>query len=69
MIVSQRPQSRRRLTLTSADPLAPPAIELNFLATERELDVLVDGVRTAWRIANHPGIRDLGRDSSSCVNP
>jgi len=61
MVVSQRPKSRGRLVLSSADPLAPPQIELNFLADEREMDILVDAVRTAWRIANHPDIRSLGQ--------
>ncbi|HEX6521306.1 MAG TPA: GMC family oxidoreductase N-terminal domain-containing protein [Streptosporangiaceae bacterium] len=61
MVVSQQPDSRGRLALTSADPLAPPEVELNFLSTEKELDILVDGVRTAWRLANHPGIRSLGQ--------
>lgn len=61
MVVLQQPDSRGRLRLTSADPLAPPDIELNFLSTEKEMDILVDGVRTAWRLANHPGIRSLGQ--------
>jgi choline dehydrogenase len=61
MLVSQRPQSRGRLVISSADPAAPPEIELNFLDAEQELDILVDGVRTAWRLANHPGIRSLGQ--------
>lgn len=60
MLVSQRPKSRGRITITSADPAAAPLIELNFLDHEREMEVLVDGVRTAWQIANHPRIRDLG---------
>jgi choline dehydrogenase len=62
MIVAQRPQSRGRLALSSADPQAPPQIDLNFLSVQRELDVLVDGVRTCWKLANHPGIRSLGQE-------
>lgn len=62
MVVSQRPRSRGTLTLMAPDPLAPPRIELNFLDDDgRELDLLVDGVRTCWRLANHPGIRGLGQ--------
>jgi choline dehydrogenase len=61
MVVSQRQQSRGRLMITSADPAAPPQIELNFLDTEQEMDRLVDAVRVAWRLANHPGIRELGQ--------
>lgn len=62
MMVAQRPGSRGRIHLTSADPAAPPAIDLNFLDDEREMDVLVDGVRTAWRLAHHPGILGLGQE-------
>lgn len=62
MVVSQRPGSRGRIRLASADPDAAPAIELNFLDDERELDLLVDGVRTAWSLAHHPGILSLGQD-------
>lgn len=62
MVVSQRPRSRGTLELTSADPSAPPRIELDFLGDGgRELDLLVEGVRTSWRLANHPGIRALGQ--------
>lgn len=61
MVVAQRPGSRGRIRLASTDPGAAPAIELNFLDDPRELDVLVDGIRTAWRIAHHPGIMALGQ--------
>ncbi|RKT55204.1 GMC family oxidoreductase [Saccharothrix australiensis] len=61
MVVAQRPGSRGRITLPSTDPAAAPTIELNFLDDEREMDVLVDGVRTAWRLAHHPDILKLGQ--------
>lgn len=60
MVVSQRPQPRGRLTLTSADPSVPPKIELNFLSSEREVQVLIEGVRQCWEMANYPAIRNLG---------
>jgi choline dehydrogenase len=62
MVVSQRPQPRGRMTLTSADPAAPPKIDLNFLTSQREMEVLIQGVRQCWELANHPGIRSLGED-------
>jgi choline dehydrogenase len=61
MVVAQRPGSRGRITLPSTDPAASPAIQLNFLDDEREMDVLVDAVRTAWQLAHHPGILSLGQ--------
>jgi choline dehydrogenase len=62
MLVAQRPGSRGRIRLTSVDPAAAPAIDLNFLDDEREIDILVDGVRTAWQLAHHPGILNLGQE-------
>lgn len=60
MVVDQQPQSRGRVVVTSADPAAPPSIRLDFLSTARDLARLVDGVRVAWELANHAGIRDRG---------
>ncbi|ACU37956.1 GMC family oxidoreductase [Actinosynnema mirum] len=61
MVVAQRPGSRGRVAVDSTDPRAAPVIRLNFLDDERELDVLVDGVRTAWRLAHHPDVLKLGQ--------
>jgi choline dehydrogenase len=40
-----RPHSRGTVALASADPLAAPLIDPNFLADERDLDVLARGVQ------------------------
>lgn len=61
MVVHQKPESRGRLVLTSADPFAAPDIDLNFLATERDVDVLVDAVRTCWQLMQAPGIAERGK--------
>lgn len=60
MVVHQRPESRGRLSLTSADPTAPPEIDLNFLATERDRQTLADAVRTCWRLLQSAGLQDSG---------
>lgn len=60
MVVHQRPSSRGRLTLTSADPTAAPELELNFLDVQSDYDVLVEGVRKAFRMVSHPEVRKLG---------
>ena len=60
MVVDQQPESRGRLTLASANPQDGPTVELNFLSTERDVDVLVHGVRTAWNLINHQDILALG---------
>ena len=43
--------SRGRLTLRSADPAARPAIDPAYLSDERDLDILLAGVREAREIA------------------
>jgi len=46
-----RPESRGSLTLRSPDPLAPPLIQPNYLASEQDMAVLVRGVTIARRLA------------------
>ena len=46
-----RPKSRGRITLDSADPLAPPAIQPNYLSEESDVCVLVQGIHLARRLA------------------
>lgn len=60
MVVHQRPDSRGRMVLPSLDPGAAPDIDLNFLATERDVQVLVDAIRECWKLIKHAGISDLG---------
>jgi choline dehydrogenase len=61
MVVHQRPESRGRLTLTSADPTAPPDVVLNFLDTERDIQTLVAAVRQCWQFMQTAGINDQGQ--------
>ncbi|WP_035867486.1 GMC family oxidoreductase [Kitasatospora cheerisanensis] len=60
MVVDQQPESVGRLRLASTDPAAGPDIQLDFLSTERDLEKMVEGVRTCWELANHPGIASRG---------
>jgi len=52
----ERPFSRGRVALTSADPGVPPLIELNFADDPEDLRRLVAGVRLAWQVAHEPEI-------------
>jgi choline dehydrogenase len=45
------PESRGYLKLRSPDPLEPPLIQPNYLASEADLDVLVQGVKIARTLA------------------
>jgi choline dehydrogenase len=46
----QRPRSRGRLRLRSADANVPPIIELNYLDDPEDVRRMSDGVRIAWRL-------------------
>ncbi len=52
-VLQLRPESAGHLTLTSADPMAHPAIHPNYLATDTDCRTLVKGIQLARRIAQH----------------
>lgn len=62
MVVHQKPSSRGSLRLSSPDPSAAPAVDLNFLATQGDLRVLLDAVRTCWALVHEGGIRKFGEE-------
>jgi choline dehydrogenase len=52
-----RPTSRGAIEIRSADPLAPPAIQPNYLATPEDLRHALDGVRLLRRLAATRALR------------
>jgi choline dehydrogenase-like flavoprotein len=54
-----RPQSRGSVWLQSADPLAAPAIDPNFLGEEADLDTMVAGFKTTKRLLDAPALKAL----------
>ena len=52
-----RPQSRGHDRLKSADPLKAPAIIQNFLATERDWQILRAGIRMAEEVGHQGALR------------
>lgn len=46
----QRPRSAGRLRLASRDPGVQPAIDINLLADDEDMERMVDGVRRAWAL-------------------
>jgi choline dehydrogenase len=47
-----RPGSRGRISLRSSNPLDSPLIEANYFSDRRDLEVMLEGVRLARRIAS-----------------
>jgi choline dehydrogenase len=52
----QRPRSRGRLTLRSANSDDQPNIELNYLAEHEDMRRMIDGMRLAWRVMHQPAL-------------
>ena len=66
--VHLRPDGRGTVRLKSPDPLAPPAIQFNFLASDADFQALISGMRLA---ARSPRSRRCGRSWSRryCPGP
>ena len=55
--VHLRPEGRGTVKIKSPDPLAPPAIQFNFLASEYDFQALIYGSRLARKIAAQPALK------------
>ena len=51
-------ESRGSVMIRSANPVEPPAIRYNYLATENDRRVMVDGLKFVRRIVNSPPLRN-----------
>jgi choline dehydrogenase len=51
-------ESRGSSHIRSADPAAPPSIRYNYLSSERDRQVMVDGLKIARKICNAAPLRD-----------
>jgi choline dehydrogenase-like flavoprotein len=61
-----RPKSRGSVSLASADPLAAPSIDTNFLAEQGDVDCLVRGFKKLREITSQSALaRFGGRESKS----
>ena len=52
-----RPQSRGTVGISSADPLAPPVIDPNFLGEQADVEALVKGFRLTRQIMDAPSLK------------
>ena len=68
----QRPRSRGRLRLRSANPDVPPVIDLNYLADPEDMRRMADGVHIAWRLMHEgplaPMLREFVNLTAEVVN-
>src|SRR5437879_2232048 len=55
--VHLRPEGRGTVRIKSPDPLAPPAIQFNFLASDYDFQVLIYGTRLSRKIAAQPALK------------
>ncbi|HZT89033.1 MAG TPA: GMC family oxidoreductase N-terminal domain-containing protein [Stellaceae bacterium] len=55
--VHLRPEGRGTVRIKSPDPLAPPAIQFNFLKSEYDFQALIYGTRLARKIAAQPALK------------
>jgi choline dehydrogenase len=54
-----RPESRGKVTLRSADPMADPMIFPNFLSTDNDKKTLRDGIRLARNVGMQPALAEF----------
>ncbi len=52
-----RPESRGHIRLKSPDPLAPPAIQPNYLSSPLDVQTMLAGLRKVRQIAEQPALR------------
>jgi choline dehydrogenase len=55
--VHLRPEGRGTVRIKSPDPLAPPAIQFNFLASDYDFQALIYGTRLSRKIAAQPALK------------
>lgn len=65
MCALQRPESRGSLTITSADPLAPPRLDYRYLRTEADRRRLRAAVRIAADLLRVAGLHREGPDGAT----
>lgn len=58
MIVGQRPRSRGRVAIRSADPAVQPDVQLGLLTADEDVDLLMHGIRECWELLKAPQIQE-----------
>ncbi|XP_067129277.1 glucose dehydrogenase [FAD, quinone]-like [Centruroides vittatus] len=58
--VAVRPESRGKVSLSSRNPHSPPIIEGNYLTKQRDVRVMVEGLKTCLKIANTASLKGIG---------
>jgi choline dehydrogenase len=58
-VMALRPQSRGYVHINSSDPTIQPRIDPNYLADERDVKVLMAGIRAVRRLVKMPSLKGL----------
>ena len=62
------PRSTGTINITAADPLAPPAIDANYLSDQRDVRALVRGLQLAADMIASSPLREISTGLMNCVN-
>lgn len=62
-----KPKSRGRLELSSNDPLTDPKIYANYLSDIHDIQVLIEGIRFAQRVASTNALKSFGLKLSTTI--
>ena len=55
------PESRGHIRIRNTDPMSDPKIQLNYLSTERDRQVMLEGLRIVRELYDQPAFRDRWR--------
>ncbi|GFO24156.1 oxygen-dependent choline dehydrogenase [Plakobranchus ocellatus] len=62
MVMLSRPDSRGVISLGSSNPFDPPAIAINYLQNDKDVDVLIKGVTIAQKIGRSPAFKNISAE-------
>jgi choline dehydrogenase-like flavoprotein len=59
-VILGRPNSVGKVTLNKQDPMKPLDVNPNYFDTDRDIKIIVEGVKIAQKVAESKAVRDVG---------